>query len=383
MFAVSDGFLETLAGPHRVATQLTVRRAGRTVYEGLPFVDGSVQVDVNSPVRRRLSLTVPPRLSTGLYTDVPAFPSSAADVLSAYGTEIHVQWGLVYTDDSIEWIPAGVFRVDSTSGSLTGGGSVSVEAVSRESYVVDAEFVAPRTLTSPSATSLIGQLIREVLPSAEVVVSARRDARVPTMSVERDRWGTIVSLAESIGAVVFCDGWGRFVVADAPSLDGAPVWVVRAGDGGALVSAGASTTRVGVHNAVIVQGENASGDVPPNYIVAYDDDPTSPTRWGDPMAGRFGQVPRFESYPNITSADQALAAAQGLLAQSTGAARTLDVSTVPNPALEGGDLIAVVPDPSKPAGGSVRAHIVDGFTIPLLAGGGFSISTREVREVIR
>lgn len=379
MQQVSDALLETLAGPHRVQIQVTSRRGATVLYSGVPVVDGSVTVDGTAQCRRTLSLTVPARLATGLYADRPALPDSATHPLAAYGQELHVSYGVVYTDDSVEWLQAGVFRVDSTSGSLTEGEAVQVAGRSRESFLIDARFLAPRTVSGPSATAVIGTLVHEVLPSVEVVVSTSRDARVPTTTYDEDRWGAITSLAESIGAVVYADPWGRIVVADAPSTTGDPVWTVRAGQGGALVSASSSSSREGVYNAVVVRGESPSGDFAPLQGVEYDEDPTSPTRWGDPHAGRFGMVPRHESYPTVSTVAQARAVARGLLAQSVGAARTLEASSVPNPALEPGDLIHVIPDPTDLS--TVRAHIVDGYTLSLRAGGEFPIRTRDVRQV--
>ena len=379
MQQVSDALLETLAGPHRVQIQVTSRRGAAVLYSGVPVIDGSITVDGTAQCRRTLSLAVPARLSTGLYTDRPALPDSATHPLAAYGQELHVSYGVVYTDDSVEWLQAGVFRIDSTSGSLTEGEAVQVTGRSRESFLIDARFLAPRTVSGPSATAVIGTLVHEVLPSVEVVVSTSRDARVPTTTYDEDRWGAITSLAESIGAVVYADPWGRIVVADAPSTTGEPVWTVRAGLGGALVKASSSSSREGVYNAVIVRGESPSGDFAPLQGVEYDEDPTSPTRWGDPHAGRFGMVPRHESYPTVSTVTQARAVARGLLAQSVGAARTLEASSVPNPALEPGDLIHVIPDPTDLT--TVRAHIVDGYTLNLRAGGEFPIRTRDVRQV--
>ena len=380
MQQVSAGLLETLAGPHRVQVMVESRRGATVLYSDIPVIDGTIALDATAQCRRTLSLTVPARLSTGLYADRPALPDSADHPLAAYGQELHVSYGVVYTDGTVEWLRAGVFRIESTSGSLTEGGSVQVTGRSREAFLIDARFVAPRTVSSASTTALIGTLVHEVLPSVEVVVSASRDARVPTTTYDEDRWGAITSLAESISAVVYADPWGRIVVADAPSTTGDPVWTVRAGEGGVLVSASSATSREGVANAVVVRGESPSGDFPPMQATVYDDDPTSPTRWGDPHGGAFGQVPRFESYPTVSTLEQARAVGRGLLAQSTGAARTLEASSVPNPALDGGELIHVITDPADPAG-SVRAHIVDGYTLSLRAGGDFPIRTRDVRQV--
>ena len=378
MQRVSAGFLETLAGPHLVQVHVTSRRGDEVLYSGIPVIDGSIVVDGKSPCRRTLSLTVPNRLSTGLYTDRPSLPDSADHPLATYGQELHVSYGVVFTDDTVEWIQAGVFRIDSTDGSLTSGGNVQVTARSREAFLIDSRFIAPRTVSGPSTTSLIASLVHDVMPSVEVSISASRDARVPTTTYGEDRWTAITSLAEAIGAVVYADPWGRIIVADAPSANGDPVWTVRAGQGGALVSASRSSSREGVYNAVVVRGESPSGDFAPLQGVEYDEDPTSPTRYGDPHAGAFGMVPRHESYPTVSTVEQARAVARGLLMQSIGASTKLEASSVPNPALEPGDLIHVIPEEGDLS--TVRAHIVDGYTLGLVAGSEFPIKTRDIKE---
>lgn len=375
MYPVSAGFLPALAAAHDVSVHIDIRRGNTTLYSGLPFTSGTINVDAGTAVRRRLRLTVPPRLSTGTYTDMPSVGLDSHSPLGAYGQEAHVTWGLVYTDGSIEWIPVGVFRIHRTGAVLAGDDTeVMITGVSREAWIADARFVAPRTLSSPSAQSLITSLLKEVLPGVDVVASATLDARVPTFTTDDDRWKTVQDLAESIGAVVYCDGLGRFVIADAPSTNSRPVWTVRKGPGGALVDASLTYSRDGVFNAVVVRGESPSSDVAPVQAVVYDLDPGSQTRWGDPFTGAWGQSPTSRSYPYVTTYDQAAAAALGVLARTVGVYSTMDVSAVPNPALEGGDLIHVVTDDA------VRAHVVDALTIPLLAGDDFRISTRDVRS---
>ena len=113
---------------------------------------------------------------------------------------------------------------------------------------------------------------------------------------------------------------------------------------------------------------------------AYDLTAGSPTRWGDPATGAFGMVPAFLSIPTVTTAEQAVAVARANLAKYIGAAATLDVSAVPNAALEAGDVIEVIPDAGDPAG-SVRRHVVDAFTLPLVAGGDFPMKTRDVGSI--
>ncbi len=379
MLPVSEGFLAALASPQRVQVRADVDKGGVRLFSGLPVVGGGVQVSARSITRRRLTMLVAPRLRTGAYTDRPALPSDPGDPLGHYGQEVTVQWGLTYIGGLTEWLPLGVFRIYSPSGSLLSDGPVSITGVSREAFVADARFLAPRTVSSPSAQSLIGDLIHEVLPGVEVIASASMDRRVPRTTFDRERWDAITTIAASIAAVVYADPWGRFVIADATTADTAPVWTVAAGRGGVLVSADSTASRARTYNGVVVEGQAPSSDSPPVRAQALDQRATSPTRWGNPAAGAFGMVPRFMYIPTVTTRAQAQAVADSQLARDIGAAATLDVSTVPNPALESGDVIDVITDPTNPAG-TVRRHIVDGFTVPLLPGGAFTMSTRDLGD---
>src|SRR5690606_29922568 len=120
-------------------------------------------------------------------------------------------------------------------------------------------------------------------------------------------------------------------------------------------------SRSNVRNAVVVRGASPSGDFAPLQATVVDDDPTSPTRYGDPHEeGYWGKAPEFVSNPNVRDLEQARAIARARLAQRTGAAQAISASTVPNWALEGYDVIDIITDPADPAG-SVRRHVVDGY----------------------
>lgn len=379
MLAVSSGFLAALAAPQRVTCRADVSKAGVRLFSGLPVLDGEVEVDVTQITRRSVTLELAPRLRTGTYTDCSTTPTAPGDPLGHYGQEISVSWGLTYPDDSTEWLPLGVFRIDDVDGSLLDDEPVLVRGVSREAFVADARFTSPRTASGPSAQSLIGTLIHEVLPGVEVVASASMDRRVPRTTWDEDRWGAITDLADSIAAVVYADAYGRFVIADAPTVSTPPVWRVAAGPGGVLVSARATASRRRIYNAVVVRGESPSSDSPPVRAEARDTAASSWTRWGDPATGAFGMVPRFMYLPTVTTEEQALAVARAQLYRHLGAAAALDLSSVPNPALEGGDVVDIITDPTDPAG-VVRRHAVDAFTVPLSAGGRFPMLTRDLRD---
>ena len=76
MLPVSAGFLAALAAPQQVTCRADVDKAGLRLFSGLPVIGGAVQVDASSITRRRLTLELAPRLSTGAYTDAPTLPVS-------------------------------------------------------------------------------------------------------------------------------------------------------------------------------------------------------------------------------------------------------------------------------------------------------------------
>ncbi|MFD2839326.1 DUF5047 domain-containing protein [Populibacterium corticicola] len=373
MYPVSTQYLETIPTPHSVTTQIRVTKGGQPVHANLPFTDGTVTVDFASPVRRKLTLTLPPIVQGADYTD-----HDLRDLVGTSGHQVHVRQGLVFPDKTIEWVPLGVFRVDEVPDVSATGAEVTITGASREAFVVDDTFLYPRTIQGPSAIALISTLVRETLPQAEISVETRKNARVPAFVEDRDRWGAIEKIAQAISCVVYCDGEGRFIITDAPSLTSSPVWTIKAGPGGTLTDGASSQSREGVTNAIVVQSGSPSSDYIPLWDAVYDTDPTSLTRWGDPDAGAYGKITEYIDNPTITTLAQARAVGQTELAKRVGISAGMDLSTIPNPALEAGDTVLVVPD-LTPAAANARQHIIDSLSIPLRAGGAFTLRTRDVR----
>ncbi|MYR28823.1 DUF5047 domain-containing protein, partial [Streptomyces sp. SID4945] len=190
--------------------------------------------------------------------------------------------------------------------------------------------------------------------------------------IEADLWAGAQEIAAAAGAEVFADADGTFVIATMPDLLTAdPVWAVEAGKGGVYVSGNRSMTSDNVFNGVLARGENTSDDVAPVSWLAVDDDPGSPTYWGGP----FGHRPTVYSSSTLTTVALCRQAAQLRLAQAKAPNSSGDISSIPNPALEPGDVIRVThPD------GTRELHQVASFTVPLDLGGDFPISTISAKE---
>lgn len=386
MWPVTDQYLDVIAGPHQIRIEADVLIGTTVAYRGLPVTAGRVTVSSRQRVRRSCDLTITPTLPISTYATIPALAASATTLdaghpLAWTGPEIRLRHGLVYPSQQVEWVPVGVFRIDSNLGSLMQDSPVQVTGSSRESWLIDDNRRQGAFVTAGGmATQLIKAAILATAPGAEILISTRSDRLVPASSADdSDPWATVERLARSIGAVAYCDGAGRFIITDQPNKDSAPVTLLRGGPGGTLVSANGGGSRTDVATGVSVTGATPTGAASPLVAVAYNDDPTSPTRRGDPSAGLFGYAMRYITDSSLTTLVDCQRVAAAELARGTGVASQLDLQSVPMPYLEALDVIDVATDHTRVVQ-SLSRHVTDGYTLDLAAGAGFPVQTRDLGE---
>jgi hypothetical protein len=361
LYPHSDRFLAALTESHTVVTEVVLFRADGEV-ETLEHTGGSVSVDRKSASRRTCTVTI---------ADPALIPRTITDRLSTYGARLRISRGIQFDDGATEFIPLGVFRLDDVGGDVDQG-PVTLSGKSLEAVVGDDRFTAPHR-TSGTAVGGITALITRSIPDAEIVSTATDVAVGPrTWDIEGDPWAAIVELGTAIGAEVYCDADGVFRIAELPDLLAVdPAWTISAGEGGAYISADRGMNLDGVYNAVLARGENTESGVAPVSALATDNDPTSPTYWGGP----FGHRPAFYSSATLVTTNQCTAAANLRLRAARAPNASADITSLPNPALEPGDVIRVLyPD------GSAELHQVSSFTVPLEVGGAFTIRTISARE---
>ncbi|GAA2629552.1 DUF5047 domain-containing protein [Streptomyces axinellae] len=358
----SDQFLATLVESHTPVTVVQLHRADGTVVE-LEHTAGSVTVDRSQAVRRTASVTVP---------DTSLIPRTPDEQLAIYGARLRIERGIRHGDGHVEMVPAFWGRLDSADGDPDYG-PVEIRASGLEAVVADDKFVtAYSTRGGTSAVTAITGLIQGAIPGAVVTNYATDQViGVRTWDAEGDRWAAAVECATAIGAELYADADGQFVIAELPDMLTAPIsWTVDAGERGALVSASRGYSRDGMYNYVLASGENAEEDSPPVSAYAADEDPTSPTY----IYGAFGRVPTFYSSATLTTTNLAQAAANKLLRDSLKPNATADLSSVPNPCLEPGDILRVT------YGSGDRDLLqVESFSLDLV-GGDFTVQCIGGRE---
>ncbi|MFC5144300.1 DUF5047 domain-containing protein [Streptomyces aureoversilis] len=361
MYAVSARFLAAIAESGPLATEVVLFRTDGRV-ERLEHTGGSVTVDRGQAVRRTCSITL---------ADTSLIPRTPTDKLSVYGATLRVSRGVQYSDGSQELVPLGVFRVDSVTGDIDDG-PVTITGKGLEVVIADDKFTAPYK-ASGNAVAAVTALIQSTIPTASVINRATDAAIGPrTWDTEGDRWAAVAEVATAIGAEVYADVDGVFVIAELPDLlTSTPVWTIAAGEGGAYVSASRGMTADKVYNAVLARGENTETSVAPVSSLVVDNDPTSPTYWSGP----FGHRTTFYSSSTLTTTAACTAAATLKLRTAMAPNASADISSLPNPALEPGDVIRILyPDGSK------ELHQVQSFSVPLDVGGDFTIATISAKE---
>lgn len=319
--------------------------------------NGAVRCDTTNRVRRSINnLTLAENL----------WPTTAGDALSPQGIWLRIL--ITVTSGTTVFPAVPVFagkclRVSRQrrSGKLTAVAADPMWQVNREA------FERPRAApVGTSVVELIRALLREVFPEASLEDQTGSNATVPTVGLVWDaaagsRGRAVDELAAAIGAEVFARPtrvWPEadFVVRPVPRVDtGTPDWTLTDGPGGVVEDDQLQLDGEPVINrwVVLVEPTTATGTL---YAVATDDSASSPTHYGGPM----GRLVEFYSSPFVGTLAQGGIVAAAKLARSLGMGDARTLRAIANPALEGGDLMAVGMGTE-----TVVRHIVDRFELPL------------------
>lgn len=370
MRPVSAAFLRTVSGSHKMVARATVCSTFQTGTQPtgvrIPILGGDVQLDGTANIRSTLDLTT---------SGVNAFPQRASDNLAPYGNEIYVERGIQYSDELVEYVGLGYFRIQSPEQGSAPDGPIRLAAKDRMAGIIDARLLAPvQFLPGATLSSVFNTLIQQVYPTAVIVFDDSSGSNVLTRSTiaAEDRFGFLDDIVKSLGKIWYWDYQGRLSIKTAPPIN-QPVLDIMAGPRGVMLDAGRALTRDGVYNAVVATGMGADG-LPPVRGVAVDNNPASPTYF----SGRFGPVPRFYSSQFLATDAQAFAAASAMLQRGLGLPYTVDFSTVPNPALEPWDPVRTRTQVDQ----NIETHVIESMTIPLTHEGKLKVKTRQQTVVL-
>lgn len=360
MYPVSARFLQRLAESYTVVTHVQLFTTDGRILD-LDHTGGSVTVDRSQAIRRTCTVTG---------CDTSLIPVTASDQLATYGAQLRISVGIDYGDGDTELVPQGLFRLDEVSGDPSLG-PVTLQGSAIEAIIQDDLFTTPYRATG-TVVSAITALIQRSLPTANIV-STITDAAIGarTWDIGTDPWSSIQEVAAVAGAVCFTNGDGVFVIATLPDISTTPVWAVEATEGGVYISGTRGMSATNVNNGVLAMGDNTESGAAPVSALVVDNDAGSPTYWSGP----FGRRPVIYQSSTLTTTGACTAAATVKLAAAKAPNATGDLSSLPNWALEPGDVIRVThPD------GIRELHQIASLTVPLDLQSGFPIGTISAKE---
>lgn len=372
MRGVTSRYLSTLRGSHSAIFRARVCSVFQTGIDPdgteIPISDegGDVTSSTGSEVRSTLTMSTPTK-----------WPSAAEDLMAPYGNEIFVERGLRYGNGQEEYVGLGYYRINNPQQAEVPDGLISLTCTDRWQGVIDAQFHTPRQFPASTVRNdLVVRLLTEVYPSAIVewddpIVAAGIIGKA--ILVETDRAGTITEMLTGLGKIGYFDYRGVFVIKTPADVTGAPVWTIDAGRNGVLTDISRSISREGVKNIYVAESSAMDSSLPVRYVAA-DYGPNSPTR----VDGRFGPVPGFFSSPLLLTTAQCRAAAETLLKKSLGLPYSINLGSIPNAALEPGDVIQVkYPDLARSRSLRTETHVLDEVKIPIGIDGSVQLKTRE------
>lgn len=366
-----------VSGPHRIVVEARVLESFQVGDNPsgtmIGIISGDVILDATADVFGSVTLETEGTDERG----DSLFPRRAGDLLAPYGNELFVRRGVDIGSETL-WSPLGYFRIDDAEQSPASDAPIRLSGQDRMAAIVDARVVEPFQFPSSRTIGyVVERLVTQVYPSAVIVFDD--DSSEQTIGrqlvVEESRYDALRDIAESLGKVIYWDGQGLLRIEEPPAT-GDPIWDVKAGHGGVLVSAGRSVSRRGMKNGFKAVGEGASER--PVRAIVVDTGVNSPTRWPTPgdSEARFGRVPGFYNSPLLTNEAQARDAATSLLRRHIGMPYSVNFGAIPNPALRPYDPIRITHKD-----GTRELHIVETVTVPLTAQQAMTGTTREQTNV--
>jgi hypothetical protein len=330
MLDMSTTALTVVQGSYTMAMRAEAWLDGELIADGIPISDGGESRDRSLAVPEQISLTVPRR--DGGYDWDPG--TDPAHPLAAFGQMLRIDYG-VDVGGSFEWVNRGWFLITESS---TDGDTVSVSCQGLLTLIDEANLIAP---FQPSSSDTLASVIRALIEPALTVSfdGGLIDRAVPLgMQWDSDRLGAVTEVLNAWGAEagVTTDG---YLFVEAVSDAGSPVLAITDDPAtGTVVQWQSSTTRDGAFNVVVAQGEDGAG----NQLqgISYDQDGTSPYRYGGPFNPLPVPYPYQSSLLTTVAQCRAAAAAQMLLLRRT-AFRKLSVTMVPHPGLMTGDIVSI------------------------------------------
>lgn len=362
MFPSSERFEHGVVYGHDVVTRCEVVDSKNThVIKTLDVIGGSVSMDASRKTRRQCSLTLQDPTGDLIANDVDA-------LLRPYsGHFIRVARGIRYRDGTEEYMPLGTFAPYSPKATDTDESlEITVDGYDRSKIIGRTRWTQPYVITKGTNTATaIRDLLETRMPGLRYDLTPT-NSTVPGTTLgteaENDPWDDATKLANADGMELFFDS--QDVVTLRPIPDPANDPVVR--------------TYVDDETCTVTQFRRAiDADKMYTGVIVYSEgsDVEAPIRvevWRDDTNLR---IPYFFPTSLITSEAQAIATGESLLHVVGRAELTAELTAIPDPRQEVGDVIRIVRGRAK----LNHTFLVENMTMPMDSENEMTINTSSVR----
>lgn len=362
MFASSERFASSVIVSHDVSVKCEIMdKTSRFVLSTLDVVGGNVSVDATRKTRRQCSLTLED--PTGILV-----PDEIDDMLQPYsGHHVRLWRGIRWRDGSEELFPLGTFapynpKVDDSGDSL----SIQLEGYDRSKLISRTRWTQPYAIASGTNT---GNAIRELLDSR---MSGLRynfeptNATVPATTLgteaDNDPWEDAQKLAAADGMELYFDARDVVVMRTIPDPEDGEVVREYADDENCVVTRFRRENDASkMYTGVIVYSEGSEIQAPIRVEVWRDDTDL--------------RIPYFFPTSLIQNEEQAYQTGVSLLRRVGRAEFSAEVTVIPDPRQEDGDVVRIRRARSK----LDDLFVISGFTMPLDSTSDMTISTEKRR----
>jgi hypothetical protein len=341
---------------------------------------GSINIERNNAARRTCQVSLTNGELVG--STATAIPTRATDLFAPFGNELILYYTKITNGVEVD-TQCGVFGLDDVDINDSADDlAMSLTADDRSTQYSQCGFADVYTI---AASTNVGTAIQALLTALPVgfpqvfnfsSTTAVTQAAPTVFGPGDDPWGKCRELAQACGFALYMDPIGRTTFAAVPDPVSAAIAAsFDEGNSNTAVTIKRSLSRRATPNYIIRDGQG-TGITAPVRGLAIDTNPLSPTY----VNGRYGRVVDYQSSSLYATQAQAQAAAAADLLLAQGRVERVDLTVVPNPALDVDSVVEVTRVRSGIVAGT--KYVVDSISLNFDPGTLQGLSVRAIAGIL-
>lgn len=344
--ATTARFRQAAVDGGRTSSLITCTPPGGDAVE-LDWSSATVSCALGSGARYSAALGLTPLAGIDLY-----------GIVTTPGARFSIDHGFDFGAGDVERVAMGRYEL-ARNGANVFGGDISIDLVDQWAKLERNKFDVPYTPPAGTRAAAIAAVVAAAIPGVSIRIESDGGLMAGGLTWERSRTQMISDLAADGGLECAFDAAGVFVIRDEPIIRAdAPVWTFKSGENSNIKTADRERPFDRLYNRVVVVPQDESQTWAAQSLEISDTN--HPLHWS-----KYGVSTFFYSSPTITTAAEALAAARTILQRFQGTTETLSIGSFGYFALEAGDTVSVVKEPTETDPGFGAVHLGESFNFDL------------------